>query len=950
MKKDKRFTARGRVVIKEEQKGVFGLRVVIFDKDHVFDDQLGNAITNDEGDFILQYRERDFRDLFEKAPDLYIKVLDCKGDLIHSSEDAVVWDAGQTAEFTVAVSRAKLGHHLKNMRPLPRLSGGVVAQEKLNVIDRAISLLDARGEIGPTMPLGSRPFGPGGRTPIPFGAWYCPAPDIFVFGDILDLSWDAIDNDPRAVLELISIIETIIHRHEVRKPQQFAAASERWRTDSTPDTEALGKLLEAKKGLLGVAPSETLIEKERYLPIVMATILAARGDRHVMNRYLGVMLGQLGALGQMDVIYRGAMNALRSNPEGIGSFRDLLGYVGGTCGPDDGPTPVPIHPEDIKDVDEFWRIEKWFCTAEMDRALGQLHGESYEIHDVDWSDGCPGSPVVISGENFSGLFPERHRVLFTARSGWGTVEAAPADYLTDWTDTRIEVPLPEEAGPGPISLQIIDNFVTACGLAAEPARRGRGATFDFDGGAAYIRTFTADGGRGTIGVNAGDTINLRWVVVPDNADVDLEISRDPVVISHNDLDTEDDLDINIPAGRHSATICTLTADNSCPQPAHVREITLNAYIDPELTIAGIEVTQAIQHFNITGDVSDNNSVRLAQGKHTMVRVYVDSGRRDGFDEGDGPNVQPNVTGQLTVTDLDTGDVETLSPINPTGSTQARPAANINRDNLEHSLNFQLPLHLVIGRKELRVDVESESPYGDHYTAEDAVEVSFHSMGELKLVRILCTDNNTGNVPTVAGWNIGRQGARTRYPLAHDGFPVFSAPGFVNIATNETLVGHANCGHTVAQQNAAETGWSNLLDRLYDIADDFEDNGEIWCMAVPNDSCYRWNGLSTDSLIPRFITKEGFPATFAHELGHTQGVGHSGCNGCAGCAGSPATGSYDGRLPADAHYHETGIDVYTYQSFPPRFGELMSYCDGVGGVRQNRWPSVEFWDIIFNIYN
>jgi len=701
-----------------------------------------------------------------------------------------------------------------------------------------------------------------------------------------------------------------------------------------------------------VSPSETLIEKERYLPVILATILAARGDRNVENRYLGVMLGELGALGQMDIIYREAMNALRSNPGGIGSFHSFLGYIGGTCGPDDGSIPWPIDPNEIKDVDDFWRIEKWFCTAEMERAVGsgQLRAGSYVIHDINWSDGCPGSPVVITGENFRGLFPERHRVLFSNRSGWGTVEAAPADYVTDWTDTRIEVPLPAEAGPGPISLHIMDNYTTVCNSTVEVYRRGRGATFDFEGGAAYIRTFTANSGHGTVRVNSGDTVHLRWVVVPENSDVDLSISRDDVVETHNDLDVEGNLDINIPAGRPSVTVCRLTARNSCPQSPYL-ELTLNAYIDPELAVAGIEVTQAIQRFNITGDLSANNSVRLAQGKPTMVRVYVDSGRRDGFNAGDGPNVQPNVTGQLTMNDLDTGDVEVLTPTNPTGHTGARPAANIIRDDLEHSLNFEIPFHLVSGRKELRVSVESESPYGDRYTAEAAVEVSFHRTGQMRLIRILCTDNNTGNVPTVAGWNTGRAGAISRYPLAQDGFPVVILPGLENIETNETLIGRRICGHTPDQQDAAETGWTNLLDRLYEIADDTEDNGEIWCMAVPDDSCYRFNGISNDVPIPRMIFKEGCPATFAHELGHAHGVGHSGCAICGGCAGSPRADSFDDRLPTSAEYDETGVDVVGYHTLASGHGELMSYCLGPsnGDSYQNRWPSVDFWEIIFELY-
>jgi len=934
----KGFSVRGRVVLLEDKTGVFGLTVVVYDKDHLFDDRLGSTITSDEGEFVLHYREWDFRDFIEKSPDLYINVLDHNGHLVYSSENAVLWDADRVAEIDVAIPRAKLDKHVKEMFHLPRLSGAIVAQDKLDTIDRAVALLDARGLIGHATPLGSRPFGHGGQRPIPFNAWYCPAPDIFVFGDILEIAWGVIENDPRAILEYVTILETIIHRQKVRKPEQFAAASARWRTNAASEPESLGKLLAAKQQALGACPSETLIDKARYLPLIAASILAAKGDRGVENRYLGVTLGAIGALGQMDAIYRAAGNALRSNPGGIGSLRDLLGFVGGTCGPDDGPMPWPLDPEDIFDVDETWRIEKLFCTAEMERAMrsGNLGGGSYEIYDVDWSDGCPGSQIVITGENFMGMFPSRNRVLFANRSGWGSVEAEPVDLDTDWTDTRIQVPLPEDAGPGPIGLRIIGGFATACGSAIETYRRGRGATFEFEGGAAYIRLFTADGERGNVSVDAGGTVHLRWVVVPEGANIDLAIDQDGVVTTHSGLDAEAGLDVPIPAAQPSITVCTLAADNDCTEAAAVREIRLNGYIDPALSVAGIEVTQAIQRFNISGDLSANNTVRLAQGKRTMVRTYVDSGRRDGFDEGDGPNVQPRVTGQLAVTDLDSGAMETLSPVNPTADTMARPAANIVRDDLEHSLNFELPARLAEGRKELRAYIESESPYGERYATEDAVEVSFTVMGELKLLRILCTDNITGNVPSVAGWNVGRQGTRTRYPLAHNGFPIYTAPGNATISTNENL--------------ATAAGWENLIDDLDDIADDYEDIGQVWCMTVPNDGSYQWNGLGTSGGNPRFICKESLAASFPHELGHTQGLGHSGCATCVGCAGSPAADSFDSRLPTSAEYDETGVDVYAYEALAAGNGDLMSYCDGPGADRQKRWPSVEFWNILFDRYS
>ena len=341
----------------------------------------------------------------------------------------------------------------------------------------------------------------------------------------------------------------------------------------------------------------------------------------------------------------------------------------------------------------------------------------------------------------------------------------------------------------------------------------------------------------------------------------------------------------------------------------------------------------------------------------MARVYIDSGREDGFDAGAGANIQPNVTGRMTVTNLSTLDTRTIdTPLNPTGFVNAPLISDIDRNQLGHSLNFELPIELLPGvydppgrglvhlstNVRLEIEVESNGPAGLVYRAtSSSIDFTVHNTTSISLVYIPCTDNNTNNSPGDAGWGTCVQGARTRYPIAHNRFISRTAPNHQTISTDENLT--------------TDAGWEILLDRLEDIAGDYEDNGEIWCIIVPNDNSYANNGIAiapSTTVIeatpvsprielrwthPRLICREGLPASFAHELGHTQGIHHSDC-------GSPP-GEIDTRLPNNGRINQTGVDVYTYQAMPRGNGELMSYCGG-----QNRWPSVEFWNIIFDRYD
>ena len=149
MIRNTRYTAGGKIFLKEDGKGVLGLRVVLHDAGHHFDDQLGATATNQEGRFAIQYREEVFPELFETVTELYLSVIDFQGNIVYESEEPVIDDTSPTAELEIALPGAELAYHVQNVHPMPRLTGGIVDREKLDVIDRAVELCTPYRFFGP---------------------------------------------------------------------------------------------------------------------------------------------------------------------------------------------------------------------------------------------------------------------------------------------------------------------------------------------------------------------------------------------------------------------------------------------------------------------------------------------------------------------------------------------------------------------------------------------------------------------------------------------------------------------------------------------------------------------------------------------------------------------------------------------------------------------------------
>jgi len=104
------FKITGSVKLAETAAGIPGLYVKAYDKDLLFDDLLGSAVTGPDGRFEIVSEPGDFREFFERKPDIYLRILDRgSGQTLYSSEDRIRWNAGRDERFDILIPRDALG-------------------------------------------------------------------------------------------------------------------------------------------------------------------------------------------------------------------------------------------------------------------------------------------------------------------------------------------------------------------------------------------------------------------------------------------------------------------------------------------------------------------------------------------------------------------------------------------------------------------------------------------------------------------------------------------------------------------------------------------------------------------------------------------------------------------------------------------------------------------------
>ena len=88
--------------------GLKGLKVSLYDKDLLFDDQLGTTSTDQDGYFKISYKKEKFNELYEKNPDIYLKVFNSRGKLLYNTIKAVRMEAGRIEEYIIKLKSSVL--------------------------------------------------------------------------------------------------------------------------------------------------------------------------------------------------------------------------------------------------------------------------------------------------------------------------------------------------------------------------------------------------------------------------------------------------------------------------------------------------------------------------------------------------------------------------------------------------------------------------------------------------------------------------------------------------------------------------------------------------------------------------------------------------------------------------------------------------------------------------
>lgn len=911
------------------------------------------ALSNADGQFRLELRRREDPAGFEHLKDepFGIVVRSADGKIVAEHKD-LKWERDGGNRIDVPVASGRLRSFKPVAGPMSRLGGSLIDRESLDLLDAAVAMLVPPGQLGHNMYL---------RTAR------CPLPEIGAFSRLVDDAWGVLDGDPQAEVryrETMSLLADRLpkhggsgfdlasnpaaasgsgsalphhasaHSHAPAPGSDFdAAALPAWSGGAAP---ASGRPMSIPSSDLHFDPCP--VPPHRFGPVLVAAHHVASSAEEAAA-LVGVIEASLCGLGTVNALLGAAKDALvTGDPR---RFQGALDFIAGECGPTDLPLPrVPErHGHPCPDLafqkPDLCEVERRACEAEMVVAFRRLRFRPrYRIDLITPVGACVGTTIVITGADFGTqpgtvCFPSPDR---------GSVCTAPQS----WTDDRIVAVVPAGAGSGPIYLDILDEVLLVCDSTIPIKRQGSG-NVAFMGGGAAVSAIGVNGRAGHPWLEPGEPATVSWVADrgPAGATVRLRILwGSTTILDQSGLAASGTAAFTAPMVAVETTVrIEVTATTACGSATRTRDVLITKR--SELTMQGIEVTQATQYYrsaqHLPGAwVQADNSVTLIENKRTLARVYVDSGL-DAFDIGAGVGVVPGVAGWLHGTrDGVALPGSPLAAIVPVDARRNDPYAD-TRGAFDRTLNFELPPDWRTGTVTLRAEIRPGGSLNERRIrgpVSSSVAVSFQAARRLRLVGVMV--NYTGwqidaagnrvavNVaaPAYASLVTAANWLRRTYPINDVEFRV--APGNETIAFGGDLTdgSGAGCG----------TQWGRLMDRLRDLASDYSgDDDAVWVGVLP----VGWNGSAWGGCGGGASGAVGLAVIFSNDTGPTlaQEAGHGyGRNHAPGCgAGGPDPGYPTYAYPSTSSIGEFGADIpppgsanWQIQT-PATNNDFMGYC-------------------------
>jgi hypothetical protein len=336
----------------------------------------------------------------------------------------------------------------------------------------------------------------------------------------------------------------------------------------------------------------------------------------------------------------------------------------------------------------------------------------------------------------------------------------------------------------------------------------------------------------------------------------------------------------------------------------------------DLTIAGVEITQATQHFRSSRhldsvNVRPDNSIPLFARKDTAIRVYVD------YDRNSGLPVINTLSGELII---DTGfTTVTLTPQNAISPMRDN---QIDRGQINHTLNFVIPegycqTQLLLKCKVF--DSASSSPASRVFEK----TIFFENRVPLNLYAVAVHYTGQGlnlAAPTlndIIGTNAFSK-MEVVYPV-----PEVLISGYTEIEYNKDMRADINDG--------CGDGYSSLLDTLRDMQGSSDD---VYYGFLPTGfdggsvgGCGGGSGRVAASPFTAF-------GGLTQETGHAFDREHAPCDSSARC-GNPS--NQDDNYPKYADFDSDSIGEFGYN---PRTDDLFSPLDSHDFMSYsgNQWVS------------